>query len=136
MSDGANHVFPVSIKGVVWHDGDVLLAKNERDEWELPGGKLELHEAPEDCLVRELTEEAGITVRPVQLLDTWHYHIRDGVDVFIVTYGCFADSLAGAVVSEEHSALDTFPVKKISELNMPQGYKDSIVRWDKVQQIA
>ena len=28
---------PVSIKGVVVRDGKVLLLKNEREEWELPG---------------------------------------------------------------------------------------------------
>ncbi|SRR6266567_6216776 len=27
--------FPVSVKGIVYHDGKVVLLKNERDEWEL-----------------------------------------------------------------------------------------------------
>jgi hypothetical protein len=34
--------FPVSIKGVVIHANKVLLLKNTRDEWELPGGQLEI----------------------------------------------------------------------------------------------
>ena len=34
--------FPVSVKGIVYHNGKIVLLKNERDEWELPGGKLEL----------------------------------------------------------------------------------------------
>lgn len=34
--------FPVSIKGVLILDGKALLLKNERDEWDLPGGKIEL----------------------------------------------------------------------------------------------
>jgi len=38
------HLFPVSVKGVVVRDGRVLLLRNERDEWELPGGKLDLGE--------------------------------------------------------------------------------------------
>lgn len=36
-----NPEYPVSIKGVVVRDGRVLLLKNERDEWELPGGRIE-----------------------------------------------------------------------------------------------
>jgi hypothetical protein len=52
-------LFPVSVKGVVIRDGRVLLLRNERDEWELPGGKLELGEDPASCVAREITEEAG-----------------------------------------------------------------------------
>ena len=40
--------FPVSIKGVVIRGDKVILLRNERDEWELPGGKLELSESPEE----------------------------------------------------------------------------------------
>lgn len=49
--------YPVSIKGVVVRDGRVLLLKNERDEWELPGGRIEPGETPEQCVAREITEE-------------------------------------------------------------------------------
>jgi 8-oxo-dGTP pyrophosphatase MutT (NUDIX family) len=48
------HTFPVSVKGVVVRDGLVLLLRNERDEWELPGGKLDLGEDPAACVVREI----------------------------------------------------------------------------------
>jgi len=40
------HLFPVSVKGVAVQGGKVLLLRNERDEWELPGGKLEPGEDP------------------------------------------------------------------------------------------
>lgn len=58
QADGAKHVFPVSVKGVAVQDRKVLLLENERIEWELPGGKLELGEDPIDCVVREISEEA------------------------------------------------------------------------------
>jgi 8-oxo-dGTP pyrophosphatase MutT (NUDIX family) len=40
--------FPVSIKGVFVEAGGIVLLENDRDEWELPGGRLEPGEAPED----------------------------------------------------------------------------------------
>jgi 8-oxo-dGTP pyrophosphatase MutT (NUDIX family) len=59
-----------------------------RDEWELPGGKLELGEDPAICVGREIEEEAGWPVTVQHILDSWVYHICDGVDVLVVTYGC------------------------------------------------
>jgi 8-oxo-dGTP pyrophosphatase MutT (NUDIX family) len=47
----AAYAFPVSVKGVAFQKGRVLLLQNERNEWELHGGKLELHEDPADCVV-------------------------------------------------------------------------------------
>jgi 8-oxo-dGTP pyrophosphatase MutT (NUDIX family) len=44
------HAFPVSVKGAAVQGGKVLLLRNERDEWELPGGKLEVGEEPADCV--------------------------------------------------------------------------------------
>ena len=46
-------------------DGKILIAKRRRGDhlehkWELPGGKLESNETPEECLKRELHEELGI----------------------------------------------------------------------------
>jgi 8-oxo-dGTP pyrophosphatase MutT (NUDIX family) len=52
-------VFPVSVKGVVFVGDRVALLKNERQEWELPGGRQEAGEAPAACVVREIREELG-----------------------------------------------------------------------------
>src|SRR5438876_11981102 len=92
--DNKAHRFPVSVKGIVYDDGRVVLLKNERDEWELPGGKLELGETPEACVVREIEEVLGLGVRIGTLLDSWVYHICEGVDVVILTYGSYRTPLA------------------------------------------
>jgi 8-oxo-dGTP pyrophosphatase MutT (NUDIX family) len=94
--------FPVSVKGVAVQDGRVLLLENEREEWELPGGKLEIGEDPPACLVREIGEEAGWQVTAGPVLDCWQYHIREGRDVVIITYGCYVASAIPPIVSSEH----------------------------------
>ncbi|HEY0952619.1 NUDIX hydrolase [Nocardioides sp.] len=47
----------------------VLLAHwPEQSRWTLPGGGVELHETPEDAVVREVAEETGYAVELVRLL--------------------------------------------------------------------
>ncbi len=127
--DNKAHRFPVSVKGIVIHDRKVVLLKNERDEWELPGGKLELGEAPEVCVVREIEEELGLIAQTGPLLDAWIYHIFEGVDVLILTYGCSTAPFSEIMHSPEHKAVGLFPPEEIPSLRMPEGYKKSIRTW-------
>jgi len=129
QADGAKQVFPVSVKGVAVQDGKVLLLENERVEWELPGGKLELGEDPAGCVVREISEESGWDVTPGPLLDCWQYHIGPGRDVLIVTYGVHVLSTEPPVVSNEHKRAGLFTAEQVPDLTMPGGYKRSIATW-------
>lgn len=126
---GAVPAFPVSVKGVVVQAGKVLLLENERGEWELPGGKLELGEDPPDCVAREISEETGWQVTAGPLLDCWQYHIGADRDVVIVTYGCHLVSAGPPVVSSEHKRAGLFGLAEVPRLAMPDGYKRSITAW-------
>ena len=41
--------------------------------WEIPGGKLEPNETPEQCIVREIREELATEVRAEKILDVIDY---------------------------------------------------------------
>ncbi|MFE2726334.1 NUDIX domain-containing protein [Kitasatospora sp. NPDC059327] len=127
--------FPISIKGVVLDPNRrVLLLKNERAEWELPGGKLEGPETPEQRVETEIREESGWTATAGPLLDVWMYEPVPGRKVFIVTYGCSAaDADRPPVVSHEHKEAGLFHRDEVPHLVMPQGYKDSVARWYELQ---
>jgi len=109
--------------------GKVLLLRNERDEWELPGGKLEVGEDPADCVVREITEESGWQVTAGPFLGCWQYAIGEGSHVVIVTYGCHVQSTNPPVVSHEHKQAGLFAPDAVLGLVMPDGYKRSIATW-------
>jgi len=127
--DNRAYRFPVSVKGVVLHAERVVLLQNERAEWELPGGKLEPGESPEGCVIREIHEELGLHVSLGPLLDSWIYHIDVGVDVLIVTYGCYPASFTSVTHSPEHKAVGLFTLQEVQALPMPEGYKKSIQAW-------
>ncbi|MEU8895015.1 NUDIX hydrolase [Nocardia sp. NPDC048505] len=129
-SEYVPHMYSISVKGVVIRDGQVLLLKNERDEWELPGGRIEPTETPEECLAREITEETQWAVTTGPILDSWIYYINQAErHVFIVTYGCYPDTDADPILSHEHKEVGLFSEDQIAGLKMPDGYKQSIMTW-------
>ncbi len=122
--------FPVSIKGIVEVNGQFVLLKNGRDEWELPGGKLEANEQPVQCLEREILEELNVRVEVTSLLDVWVYNILGKVDVVVVTFATHVvDRDAAMRVSSEHGALRLFAYDDIAALTMPDGYKASLTAY-------
>jgi ADP-ribose pyrophosphatase YjhB (NUDIX family) len=121
--------FPVSIKGVLIDGGRVVLLENERDEWELPGGRLELGEDPTTCLAREFAEELGIAVAVKSILDSWVYEVLPGRHVVIVTYGVVRADAAPLRHSDEHRRFGLFALPELAGLPMPEGYRRSIRAW-------
>jgi mutator protein MutT len=86
----------VGVGGVVVHAGQVLLIRRGKPplygRWVVPGGTVELGEALEQALVREMREETGLEVEPVELLTVFDRIERDGPRVVyhyvIVDYLC------------------------------------------------
>ncbi|EJL02618.1 MULTISPECIES: NUDIX domain-containing protein [Pseudomonas] len=121
-------MFPVSIKGVLQSpEGLVVLMLNERDEWELPGGRIELGETAPQCLAREIAEELAVEVSVGEPLDSYLFEVIPGKHVFISTYRC--QLLGGFVptVSHEHKEIGLFEPGRLPA-NLPVGYRESIIK--------
>lgn len=76
--DGCVHVSA----GIICRHGLMLAAQRPDDKpyagfWELPGGKVEANESPEEALCRELAEELGINVKEFEPLDIVDHHYWD-----------------------------------------------------------
>jgi mutator protein MutT len=86
----------VGVGGVVVRDGRALLVRRGKPplegRWLVPGGSVELGETLEEALVREMREETGLDVAPVEVLTLFDRVERDGGAVLrhyvIVDYLC------------------------------------------------
>ena len=78
--------------GVLERGGRILAARRKKGthlegHWEFPGGKIEPDESPEECLVRELSEEIGVRVRPRKIREVV-FHRYPGKSVLLLFYDC------------------------------------------------
>jgi len=124
-SDG-NLQFPISMKGVLLEEDRVVLLRNERGEWELPGGRLERGEDPVACLEREFAEELGVKVVADGILDCWLYQVLLGKEVLIVTHAVRRVDRRDFRASREHREFGVFAIGEIEQLAIPEGYRRSI----------
>ena len=133
-------VLPISVKGILFENGKVWLRKNERNEWELPGGKLDKGEKPEQTVVRELEEELGLITKPIDIIQAYVYVIDISSDesssVLVISYLCKTLKKTGDFEIEGEagkSEFNKFTLKEVRKLNMPNFYKEAIFKASKVK---
>ncbi|MEK7649752.1 MAG: NUDIX hydrolase [Patescibacteria group bacterium] len=124
---------PISVKGIVFEDGKVWLRKNERNEWELPGGKLDEGEQPIDTVKREMQEELGFEVEVGDVIQTYLYTIQkssdESVGVLVVSYLCKLLKKTGEFEIDGEAGkaeFQPFSLEEVENLNMPRFYKEAI----------
>ena len=104
-------------------DGRVLIAQRPVGKqmgglWEFPGGKMEQGERPEETLIRELSEELGITVKEECLAPlTFASHSYADFHLLMPLYIC--RRWEGMPQPTEHQAIKWVRPKELTNYPMP-----------------
>jgi ADP-ribose pyrophosphatase YjhB (NUDIX family) len=123
------HGHPVSVKGVLFVGGQVLLLRNDREEWELPGGRPDPGESWPQALDREIREETALSVEVDVKLREWPYEVLPGRFVWIVAFGCRVADAAVPSISAEHDAWCLAATGDLAGLHLHEGYRAAIDAW-------
>lgn len=106
---------PTACALVTDDDRRLLLVRRARDPyggtWDLPGGFLEEAEHPLDALRRELLEETGLEVEPVEFVGAWLDDYGTGSDAPTTLNLYWTARIVGgeAVAGDDASELRWFP---------------------------
>jgi len=102
---------------------DILLVKNalsRDDKWTLPGGGAKGSETDKVCASRELKEELGIIIDPVNLREMGEYtHKSHGYSYIATLFVASCDKGRKIKKSHEISELAWFPIKKLPANRKP-----------------
>jgi 8-oxo-dGTP diphosphatase len=126
----------IGVSGFLYKDGKVLALRRSDQEkflsayWELPGGKVEFGESPEEAIVREFKEETNLSVQTVKIYSTFSYlsenNSQHTVDMqFIVSLNGPIDNLE---INKEHSEFRWFAENEIDRIseNISEKMKNAI----------
>ena len=122
-----SELFRVSAKAVIIQNGRVLLILKPNGRWDLPGGRLEFGESPQETVAREAQEELGLPVAVERLL---HCGVRDknkGPDVVVVSYLCrLQGHVAEIDLSHEHEQARLFAQPDIGSITLDPVYRQAV----------
>lgn len=124
-----DNIQKITTKVLIVRDGKILFLRDQKGKWELPGGKINFGESPQNTLRRELAEELECKdIQIGKIFDAWAFTVsKESYDCqyIVLMYECYTTDKRFHI-SSEHTAMEWFHPSEIGDLNVREGYKKSI----------
>ena len=100
----------------------ILIAQRKRGssqglKWELPGGKIENNESPDECLKRELLEELGIETEIIGFFTSNMHHYKD-IAIELLAFN--VKHIGGDFTLSSHEQVQWVNVKNLKEYDFAE----------------
>ncbi len=138
----SNRAFLIAIKGLIYNKNNELLmlkvASDQKDSnnYDLPGGLLEIDETIENALKREVLEETGLYVEVGSIqkigetvFSNFEFEKGDVRDVRLIVLGykCKLLKDSEVILSDEHDSFKWFSQKEITDVNLSRPTKGLLI---------
>lgn len=104
-----------------------VVKKNDvnKDKWIDVGGHFKKGESPEECLLREVKEETGLTLTSYRFRGIVTFKLTDSLGETLTEYMCLytADGFEGQLTSCDEGVLEWVEKSKIDSLEIWEGDK-------------
>lgn len=106
--------------------------------WDVPGGRFEYGEKPQQGLKREVKEESGLAIQIIEPVTSWTFTQDNGEQVFGTTFLCEPEDIQ-VNLGYEHTDFQWVKVEKLEDLEMHdelrEGLKKAHKKWRKDREL-
>ncbi|MUT68807.1 NUDIX hydrolase [Paenibacillus sp. NEAU-GSW1] len=106
--------------------GEILLVRYKDETWGVPGGMMELGESVEECAIREVKEEIGLTINKLELYGVFsgnhlYTKLRNGHEYYNVVIGYICTHYEGEIKPDGMEVIEAkfFEPTKLPEKTDP-----------------
>lgn len=124
----------VAIKAIIEKDGKILILKRSSAEdvyenlWDIPGGRMEFGELPNEAIKREIMEETNLESEIISPFAVWSFMAKPDLQVVGITM--IAKYVSGEVkLSKEHTEFRWIDAKEFSKLEADKSLKKEIEKY-------
>ena len=120
-------------KAIIIKNEKILLLRKSKDDpvsgnrWEFPGGRIELGESPEECLLRDVKEETGLEIEIVKPLKAWSFFPFTNNETQLVGVTFLCCHISGeAELTEEHTEFKWLAPEEIARGDFADWLKEEV----------